>query len=107
MQFGSLAVVTLLLAVYPPRYPGSGYIVAGLSRMPRPRDSKPPMLAILAIGGIVSGHSLKHMVAAGGVACIVAMLRARRTARHPRSMNATLRIAAVSRSHCWDRRCSC
>ena len=28
-------------------------------------------------GSIVSGHTLKHLVAAGGVACMVAMLRVR------------------------------
>lgn len=32
---------------------------------------------VFALGQIVSGHTLKHLTAAGGVACVVAMLRAR------------------------------
>jgi hypothetical protein len=32
---------------------------------------------IFAIGEIVSGHTLKHLAAAGGVACLIGMLRAR------------------------------
>ena len=79
VQFGSLALVTLLLAVYPPRYPGTAYVVAGLLAYAAAKGLETVDAAILALGGIVSGHSLKHLVAAGGVACIVAMLRARRT----------------------------
>jgi hypothetical protein len=32
---------------------------------------------ILQIGHIVSGHTLKHLMAAGGVACLLLMLRVR------------------------------
>jgi hypothetical protein len=32
---------------------------------------------IFSLGQIVSGHTLKHLAAAGGVACLIAMLRVR------------------------------
>jgi hypothetical protein len=40
---------------------------------------------LFALGGIVSGHTLKHLVVACAIGCVVAMLRARarRTARLP------------------------
>jgi hypothetical protein len=33
--------------------------------------------SIFAVGGIVSGHTLKHLTAAAGVACLIEMLRVR------------------------------
>ena len=81
VQFGSLALIAVLLAVYPPRYKGTAYIVVGLIAYAAAKVLETADAAILAIGHIVSGHSLKHLVAAGGVACLVAMLRARRSAR--------------------------
>ena len=79
VQFGSLALITVLLAVYPARYRGTGYIVAGLLAYAAAKGFETADAAILDLSGIVSGHSLKHIVAAGGVACIVAMLHMRRT----------------------------
>ena len=77
VQFGSLLVVVLLLFVCPARYPGSGYLFAGLGLYAAAKAFELADARILALGQIVSGHTLKHLVAAGGVACVVAMLRVR------------------------------
>jgi hypothetical protein len=77
VQFGSLLVVVLLLVVYPARDAGSGYLYAGLALYALAKVFELADAQILALGGIVSGHTLKHLAAAAGVACVVAMLRAR------------------------------
>jgi hypothetical protein len=77
VQFGSLLVVLLLLTFYPARYVGDGYLVAGLAAYAAAKGFELADGFILARGGIISGHTLKHLVAAAGVACLVRMLRAR------------------------------
>jgi hypothetical protein len=79
VQFGSLLVVVLLLVVYPARDAGSGYLYAGLALYALAKVLELADAQILALGGIVSGHTLKHLAAAAGVASVVAMLRARRS----------------------------
>jgi hypothetical protein len=77
VQFGSLLLVVLLLLVYPARSPGAGYLFAGLAAYAAAKWLELADRPIFALGRIVSGHTLKHVAAAGGVACVVAMLRAR------------------------------
>jgi hypothetical protein len=77
VQFGSLLVVVLLLVFYPARYVCGGYLVAGLAAYAAAKGLELADGRIFALGGIISGHTLKHLVAAGGVACLVGMLRAR------------------------------
>ncbi len=77
VQFGSLLVVVLLLIFYPARYVGGGYLVAGLVAYTTAKGLELADGPIFAVSGIISGHTLKHLVAAGGVACLVSMLRAR------------------------------
>jgi hypothetical protein len=81
VQFGSLALVVLRLALYPGRGRDTAYIAAGLAAYVAAKGlelADAPIFA--ATGHVVSGHTLKHLVAAAGVACLVAMLRARRAA---------------------------
>lgn len=77
VQFGSLLLVVLLLVLYPARYKGTGYLVIGLAAYAAAKGFELADQRIFALGKIVSGHTLKHLAAAGGVACIAAMLRAR------------------------------
>lgn len=78
VQFGSLLLVVLLLVLYPPRESGTGYLVAGLAAYAAAKGLEVADKQIFAsLGEIVSGHTLKHLAAAGGVACLVAMLRVR------------------------------
>jgi hypothetical protein len=78
VQFGSLLVVLLLLLLYRGRYAGTGYLFAGLVAYGAAKGFEMADHAILALGHLVSGHTLKHLAAAGAVACVVAMLRARK-----------------------------
>lgn len=80
VQEGSLLLVLLLPLLYPVRYPGTGYLIAGLSAYVVAKWLEAADHQIFALGQIVSGHTLKHLVAASAVACFVAMLRTR--ARH-------------------------
>ncbi len=77
VQFGSLVVVVLLLVLYPARYQGTAYLVAGLAAYAAAKGLEVADRGIFEFSGIVSGHTLKHLVAAGGVACLVRMLGVR------------------------------
>jgi hypothetical protein len=74
VQFGSLFTVVLLLVLYPARQPGTRYLVAGLAAYAVAKVFELADAAVFAAGGIVSGHTLKHLAAAVGAACLVAML---------------------------------
>ena len=77
VQFGSLLAVVLILALYPARMGGTGFLTAGLALYAAAKGLELADREIfLALGQTVSGHTLKHLVAAAGVACLVAMLRA-------------------------------
>jgi hypothetical protein len=77
VQFGSLLVVVLLLMFYPARYVGTGYLVAGLTTYAAAKLLEFADERIFALGRAVSGHTLKHLAAAAGVACLIGALRAR------------------------------
>lgn len=77
VQFGSLILVLLMLALYPARYAGTQYLVAGLVAYTAAKGLETADAAIFSLGQVVGGHTLKHLAAAGGVWCLVAMLRAR------------------------------
>ena len=83
VQFGSLLLVLLILALYKGRYPGTKYLVSGLTAYAAAKGLELADSEIFAVGHVVSGHTLKHLVAAGGVACLVAMLRARARTAQP------------------------
>ena len=87
VQFGSLALVVLMLLLYPGRGRDTAYLAAGLVAYAAAKGLEIADAPIFeATGHLVSGHTLKHLVAAGGVACLVAMLRARVViARHATS----------------------
>lgn len=77
VQFGSLLLVVLLLVLYPARYAGTSYLVVGLAAYAIAKYFEVEDRNIFARGQIISGHTLKHLTAAAGVACLVAMLRSR------------------------------
>jgi hypothetical protein len=77
VQFGSLLLIALLLILYPARQPGSRYLVAALAGYALSKLFESADAAVLSAGGFVSGHTLKHLVAAGSVAFIVRMLQER------------------------------
>lgn len=77
VQFYSLLAVVLVAAFFPSRYTRTRdiFVSAGiyaLAKLVEILDS-----AIFAIGGIVSGHTLKHIVAAGSIYAVLQMLKHR------------------------------
>lgn len=81
VQFGSLLVVLLLLFRVSPyrdtRYVGWALAFYGLAKIFEAADRR-----IFDAGGIVSGHSLKHLAAAAGLVPLIAMLSHRRSRVH-------------------------
>jgi len=77
VQFGTLIVTVLLLVLYPAARPGTAWLVAGLAAYGAAKGLEAADRAIFDVLHVVSGHTLKHLVAAGGVACLVVMLRVR------------------------------
>lgn len=77
VQFGSLSVIVLVLVLYPPRYQGTEYLIAGLTAYAAAKGFEVADRGIFELGGVMSGHTLKHLTAAAGVACLVSMLRMR------------------------------
>jgi len=92
VQFGSLLLVALILLLYPSSGSDTRYIVGGLVVYVLAKIFEVADAEIFAIGGMVSGHTLKHLVAAAGVWCLVLMVRAR-----PRATDASpdLKIGAA------------
>ena len=78
VQFGSLLAIAILLARYRPRYTHTPLIVAGLAAYGLAKVLEFGDRAIFSARGIISGHSLKHLAAAAGVAFVVAALLCRR-----------------------------
>ncbi len=77
VQFGSLVAVALMLALYPPRYTHTSYIVLGLAVYALSKMLELGDQAIFDAGHIISGHSLKHLFAAAGVWCLAVALKRR------------------------------
>lgn len=78
VQFLSLVVIAGLLALYPRKYshphlPWLGLGAYALAKACETYDH--PIFA--ATGGLVSGHTLKHLVAAAGLGCLAHMLAVR------------------------------
>jgi hypothetical protein len=83
-----------VLVLYPARYPGSRYLIAGLAAYVAAKGLEIADAPIFALGEIVSGHTLKHLAAAGGVACLIGMLRARQGFRNGEMPATQLRAAS-------------
>lgn len=79
VQFGSLMTIALLLTLYQPTYTCTNLIIAGLAAYALAKVFELGDGAIFNAGRIISGHSLKHLSAAAGVAFLVAALSRRRS----------------------------
>ena len=77
VQFGSLLVIILLLLLYREGPGGTAYLAAGLVAYGAAKVLEWADAPILELGHVVSGHTLKHLVAAAGPGAIAAMLRQR------------------------------
>ena len=74
VQFGSLLAIVLMLCLYRPRYSRTNLLLTGLVAYGAAKLLELGDRAIFDAGHIVSGHSLKHLAAAAGVAFVAAAL---------------------------------
>jgi hypothetical protein len=78
MQSGSLLVLILLLALFPPRYTRGADFIASLGIYALAKVFEAADRPIYSsLGGIVSGHTLKHIAAAISTYWILRMLKLR------------------------------
>jgi hypothetical protein len=77
VQFGSLTVVGLVLALYSSQDRGGGWLAIGLALYGVAKLFEMADGPIYRALGIFSGHMLKHVTAAAAVSCVIAMLRVR------------------------------
>ncbi len=77
VQYGSIAIVLLIAMLFPSRYTRANdiYWVVALYAAAKVAESLDN--EIYSLGAILSGHSLKHLIAAGAVYQILWMLKAR------------------------------
>lgn len=76
-QFGSLIAILLLMALFPPRFTRGADIVVALAIYASAKALEAGDRLIFSAGGIVSGHTLKHVAAAISTYWILRMLKLR------------------------------
>ena len=77
VQFGSLASVVLMIALYRSGPSGARYVVAALGLYGLAKVFEALDRPIFAIGQVVSGHTLKHLAAAAAIVPLAVMIRRR------------------------------
>lgn len=78
VQFAPLVALVYIALAFPARYSHRGYMVAGLVFYALAKVAEHWDAAFFsAAGGIISGHSLKHLLAALAPYCVYLMLRKR------------------------------
>jgi predicted membrane channel-forming protein YqfA (hemolysin III family) len=80
VQFGSLLILVAILLLYPEPRAETRLLIAGLFAYGVAKFCEWADAPIYSVTHVVSGHTLKHLAAAAGVACVVAMLRKRASA---------------------------
>jgi len=82
VQYYPLACVLLVLALFPARYGGAAAWIAGLGLYAGAKWAEVADVPVFeATGRALSGHTLKHLLAAAGIAVLLTML-VRRRPRH-------------------------
>jgi hypothetical protein len=78
VQFGSVLVILATITLFPPRYTRTGDFVGAAVLYALAKVAEQFDAAIFkATGGIMSGHTMKHLVAAAAVYWLLRMLRLR------------------------------
>jgi hypothetical protein len=85
VQFGSLAILLLLVALFPPRYTRGGDLIVALGIYVASKLFEAADAMIFDAGRIVSGHSIKHVAAAISAFWIYRMLKLRSPAAAQRT----------------------
>lgn len=84
VQYGSLVFVLLLLVLYPTRWNHSGYLWAAVAFYAVAKIFDRTDHRVFGMVHVMSGHTFKHLAAAGGIALIVRMLQVRTPIRSAR-----------------------
>jgi len=84
-QYGGLAAIVLLLAMRPGRYTRSADLFIGAGIYAAAKIVEMLDAPIHAMGGLVSGHTLKHLFVALAVWPVVRMVQRRRPLSPPSS----------------------
>jgi hypothetical protein len=78
VHFGSLATVFAIVMGFRSRYSHGRYMLGGLAAYAAAKMTERLDAWIFSLGGFVSGHTLKHLLAAAGVLLLLRMLQLRR-----------------------------
>ena len=78
VQYGSIAAVLAIVILLRSRYTHGAYIFVVLALYAAAKAAEALDAQIYALGGIVSGHTLKHLLAALAVCWLLRMLQLRR-----------------------------
>jgi predicted membrane channel-forming protein YqfA (hemolysin III family) len=78
VQFFPLVAIPLILVLFPARYDGAWLYLVALGLYACAKAAELADSAILRFTGVVSGHTLKHLLAAAAVGTLVVMLARRR-----------------------------
>ena len=81
VQFFPMLALPLLLVLFPPRYTRTGDLVGALAWYAAAKVLELADVPIYNQGQIVSGHTLKHLLAAFSAYLVLHMLKRRRRAR--------------------------
>jgi hypothetical protein len=76
-QFGSLLALLVLVAFFPPRYTRGADLIVSLLIYALAKVFEAADRPIFNLGGIVSGHTMKHIIAAVSAYWILRMLKLR------------------------------
>lgn len=76
-QFGSLAVLLLLVALFSPRYTRGSDLIVSLGIYAVAKGFEAVDRNVFDLGGVVSGHTLKHIAAALSAYWVLRMLKLR------------------------------
>lgn len=77
VQFAPLLAIALLLLLFSPRYTRGGAVVLALALYGVAKGFEVLDSAIFALGGMVSGHTLKHLAAGAAAYALLRMLQTR------------------------------
>lgn len=78
IQFGPLLAIPVLMSLFPPRYTHRLYLLLGLGFYAAAKLAEHWDQAIFDLTGhLLSGHTLKHLLAAGAPWCVLRMLALR------------------------------
>jgi hypothetical protein len=81
VQYGAIAAIVALCAAFPSRYTRGADLFVAVAIYAAAKGAEALDARIYALGGLVSGHTLKHLIAALAVWWVLRMLQLRSASR--------------------------